>query len=419
MVDITGWKQAEATRHALYQASLQIQEPMGLEDRLARLLQTARDVLHLDRLSILLADPEGRWLEGVATLGTKEPAEAMRVPIGPEGGGLADAYLSQQPVIWADSQAPVPEGIRLQHPYNRLEAFRSRAFVLLPLVVQGRSIGAMGADRKHTRRPLEPALLPLLQLFAGQAAIAIENSRLFEQVQDGRERLRTLSHQLVEIQEAERQHIARELHDEIGQALTGLKLSLEMSKHVPPGAIRPRLDEALALVNELMAHARDLSLDLRPAMLDDLGLLPTLLWYVNRYTAQTGIQVTFKHTGLEKRFASEVETAAYRIVQEALTNVARHAGVNEVMVRLWADQDKLEARIEDHGAGFDPRAALASSATSGLAGMRERAVSLGGQLTVESSPGIGARLRAEFPLGASVERRGRERDAQDGDRAGG
>ncbi|MEK7206214.1 MAG: GAF domain-containing protein, partial [candidate division NC10 bacterium] len=269
--DITARKQAEETLRAFYRASLHIQEPLELQERLARLLQTARDVLHLDRLNILLADPEGQRLEGVAALGTKGPAEAMRVPITPEGGGVAQAYLSQQPVIWADSQAPVPEAIRLQHPYNRLDAFRSRAFALLPLVVQGRSIGVMGADRKHTRRPLEPALLPLLQLFAGQAAIAIENSRLFEQVQDGRERLRTLSHQLVEIQEAERQHIARELHDEIGQALTGLKLSLEMSKHVPPDAIRPRLDEALELVNELMAHARDLSLDLRPAMLDDLG----------------------------------------------------------------------------------------------------------------------------------------------------
>jgi len=418
MTDITERKRGEESRQALYRASLAIQEPLGLRDRLDRLLRTAQTVLDLDRVNILLADPEGQWLQAVASTGTVEPLAALRVPLGLAGGGLAQAYHSQQMVVW-DGQGSVPEALRLRSPYDQIAAFRSRVFANLPLVIQGRAIGVLGADRKHTRRALEPATLELLQLFASQAAIAIENSRLFEQVQDGRERLRTLSHQLVEIQETERQHIARELHDEIGQALTGLKLSLEMSKHVPPDAIRPRLDEALELVNELMAHARDLSLDLRPAMLDDLGLLPTLLWHFDRYTAQTGIQVTFKHTGLERRFAPQIETAAYRIVQEALTNVARHAGVSEVMVQLWADQDKLEARIEDRGAGFDPRAALATSATSGLAGMRERAVSLGGQLTVESSPGIGTHLTGEFPLGAPIERRERKRDAQDGDRAGG
>lgn len=121
--DITARKQAEETLRAFYRASLHIQEPLELQERLARLLQTARDVLHLDRLNILLADPEGRWLEGLATLGTKEPLEAMRVPIEPKGGGIAQAYLTHEPVFWLDPQVPVPEPIRLQPPYNRLEAF--------------------------------------------------------------------------------------------------------------------------------------------------------------------------------------------------------------------------------------------------------------------------------------------------------
>jgi signal transduction histidine kinase len=135
-----------------------------------------------------------------------------------------------------------------------------------------------------------------------------------------------------------------------------------------------------------------------------LGLLPALLWHFDRYTAQTNMRVTFKHSGLQRRrFAPEVETAAYRIVQEALTNVVRHAGVSEVTVRLWADQDRLGVQIEDRGTGFDPEAALATSATTGLAGMRERAVLLGGQLMVESAPGAGTHLTAELPLGHPVE----------------
>jgi signal transduction histidine kinase len=151
-------------------------------------------------------------------------------------------------------------------------------------------------------------------------------------------------------------------------------------------------------------------------MLDDLGLLPALLWLFDRYTAQTDISVTFRHTGVEgRRFAPGVETGAYRIVQEALTNVARHAGVREATVRLQADRDLLHVRVEDRGAGFDPDAALAARASSGLSGMRERAALLGGTLEVETAPGGGVRLQAKLPAGAPVERR----DGHDDRAAGG
>jgi len=151
---------------------------------------------------------------------------------------------------------------------------------------------------------------------------------------------------------------------------------------------------------------RDLSLALRPAMLDDLGLVPALLWHFERYTAQTNVRVTFKHSGLARRYQAVIETAAYRIVQEALTNVARHAGVREVTVRLWADTDALNVQIEDQGNGFDPEAALARGNTGGLAGMRERAILLGRHLIVESSPGTGTRVTAELPLSSNGEGRG-------------
>ena len=135
-------------------------------------------------------------------------------------------------------------------------------------------------------------------------------------------------------------------------------------------------------------------------MLDDLGLLPTLLWHIEHYTAQTRVQVTFKHSGLEgRRFAPEVETAAYRIAQEALTNIARHAGVVEATVRVWTEDTKLTIQVEDRGGGFDPEAKFAANETSGLAGMRERATLLSGQLTIESLSGRGTRLTAELQIG--------------------
>ncbi|HZY30066.1 MAG TPA: PAS domain S-box protein [Candidatus Methylomirabilis sp.] len=178
--DITERKRAEGTRQALYQASLAVLEPLSLQERLDRLLQTARNILRFDRICVLLADPEGRWLEGAAVLGIQTPLAAIRLPIGPEGGGLAQVYLTQQPFIWTDSRAPVPEELQLKPPYSQLEAFRSLAFANLPLVVQGRAIGVLGADRKHSRQPLDAVTLELLQLFVNQAAVAIEHARLYE-----------------------------------------------------------------------------------------------------------------------------------------------------------------------------------------------------------------------------------------------
>jgi PAS domain S-box-containing protein len=236
--------------------------------------------------------------------------------------------------------------------------------------------------------------------FIHGVAFDITELKQVEQTQrDYAERLQVLSRRLMQVQETERRYIARELHDEIGQALTGLKLTLEMTLRLPPEQVKTSLVEALALVNELVARARNLSLDLRPAMLDDLGLLPALLWHIGHFMKQTQLRVTFKHAGLEgRRFRPEVETAAYRITQEALTNVAKHARVDEATVRVWLDQDTLGLQIEDHGAGFDPEMALAADNTSGLAGMRERAILSGGQLTVESHFGVGSRLMAEWHL---------------------
>jgi PAS domain S-box-containing protein len=213
-------------------------------------------------------------------------------------------------------------------------------------------------------------------------------------------RMKILSRRLIEVQEAERRNLALELHDQIGQILTGLKLTLEMAARQPEDEARASIVQAQTLVNELMARARKMSLDLRPATLDHLGLLSALLWHIKQYSAQTQVRVAFKHNGLEgRRFPTETETAAYRIVQEALTNVARHAESDAATVRLWADEHSLNIQIEDQGKGFDTETPLATVNTSGLAGMRERAHLLGGHLTIESNFGTGTHLTAELPIG--------------------
>ena len=193
-----------------------------------------------------------------------------------------------------------------------------------------------------------------------------------------------------------RRSIARLQESE--QALTGLKLSLEMAGRLPQEPARESLDGALSLANDLISRVRNLSLDLRPAALDDLGLLPALLWHFERYTKRTGVQVDFKYQGLEgRRFDHGVETAACRIVQEALTNVARHARTGAVEVRVWVDDITLNLEVEDRGAGFDAEVSRGMS-SSGLAGMQERAAILGGVFTIDTHPGGGTHLVAELPL---------------------
>jgi PAS domain S-box-containing protein len=219
-----------------------------------------------------------------------------------------------------------------------------------------------------------------------------------DQIKEYAQRLQALSRRLLEVQEQERRHLARELHDEIGQLLTGLKFTLEMIRRDPGADNRPMLAEAQTLVRDLTARVRDLSLHLRPTMLDDLGLLPALLWLIERFTAQTQVVVDFEKSGVDRRFSPEVETAAYRIAQEALTNVARHAQVRRAALRVWLDEEQLHVQVEDEGVGFDTDAEQAGAKSSGLSGMHERAILLGGRLRIEAAPGHGTCVLACLPV---------------------
>jgi signal transduction histidine kinase len=151
------------------------------------------------------------------------------------------------------------------------------------------------------------------------------------------------------------------------------------------------------VLHDLTRRVREMSLDLRPAMLDDLGLLAALVWHFQRYTAQTSIRVHFHHFGLDRRFPADLETAAYRIIQEALTNTARYAKTSDVDVHVRARPDVLWLRVTDRGAGFEADRARTGN-SMGLAGMRERVSAVGGRLRVDSAPNEGTYLTAWLPL---------------------
>lgn len=216
--------------------------------------------------------------------------------------------------------------------------------------------------------------------------------------------LRALTHRLLRAQEEERRAIARELHDQSGQSLTVLALLLDQLKACVSGEGVSWLKEAMEVIQEISSHIRGLSQSLRPGMLDDMGLLPTLNWYFPELKKRTGLAVDFHHSGLQERFDADVDITAFRIIQEALTNVVKYAGVKKASVMVARRDASLLIEIEDSGQGFDP--ARVPATTGGLRGIRERAYSVGGRAIIESSPGTGTKVTVQIPLEPpQVERR--------------
>jgi signal transduction histidine kinase len=216
------------------------------------------------------------------------------------------------------------------------------------------------------------------------------------------ETLRGYSRQLIEAQEAERQHIARELHDQIGQVLTAVRINLQnIGNSCETEESRSLIDQGMGIIDAALEQVRNLSFELRPSLLDDLGLVAALRWYSDQYTQRTGIRTKAVSTlpGGQTRLRQELETACFRIVQEALTNVARHANAKNVSIDLRKLDQKIVLSIKDDGIGFKERAANGGAAAIqlGLRGMRERALAVGGTLEIESAPARGTEIRAYLP----------------------
>ena len=215
-------------------------------------------------------------------------------------------------------------------------------------------------------------------------------------------KLQVLSRRLVEAQETERRNIARELHDEIGQALTVMQLNLQSMLLSPDTeAVSPRLNETLEVVERVLEQVRDISLDLRPSILDDLGLEPALRWYTERQAALVELEVEFHADRLEQRLDPMIETECFRVAQEALTNVVRHAQAKTVTVELRKEDGQLHLRVRDDGIGFEVvaiREQAVRGTSLGLLSMEERASLAGGGLEFKSVPGQGTEVHAWFPL---------------------
>jgi signal transduction histidine kinase len=212
--------------------------------------------------------------------------------------------------------------------------------------------------------------------------------------------LHALSRRVVEVQEQERRHLARELHDEIGQVLSAISINLQALKGACDAAAGSRIEDSIHIVDQAAEQVQNLSLDLRPSMLDDLGLVATLRWLVDRQAQRADLISHFIAESSGAAVPPNVTIACFRVVQEALTNVVRHARARNVWVEFRQAEDEVYLSVRDDGEGFDPgitRHRATGSASLGLLGIRERVELLGGRSEIKSQPGHGTSIRVWFP----------------------
>jgi len=275
----------------------------------------------------------------------------------------------------------------------------------VPLSLPQQVIGAIVLSQT-TPSAAQPIPLDEFRLMVGtvqQLGLSIENARLYQEAQEREKRLADLLRQAVGAREAERQRIARELHDVTGQSLTAIALGLRGVETVlrnDPALAIEQVRELKSFGTNALSELRHIIADLRPPQLDDLGLVAALEWYAQEFEKRYGIRTKFVLQGDRFRLTPDRETVLFRIAQEALTNVARHAAASQAQVRLEVGSGVATLAVEDNGRGFDAQEALGDEEPAGwgLLGIQERASLLGGECVVDSVPGRGTRVQVTVPV---------------------
>lgn len=352
-------------------------------------------LMEVDAGTVFLVDPE-RWVPTIAASHGPSLAPAGRAkPLSPRGleGMIA---LSQKP--WAISDLASSRKLS-SSDRNRFKGWT--AYLGVPLLYKGMTRGILSIA---TRRPRTFAAreIALMNSIAHKIALTIENIRLYNLNKAHQESLRRLSLKVLSTQEEERKRISRELHDAMGQGLLALKLHLEiLAEQIPPemASQREEISEAHAIAVQTIEEIRRLVADLRPLKLDDLGLVPTLRGLIKDFSKKFKIRVTLQRVKLFRRLPSEMETIAYRVIQEALTNIAKHARATEAAIFLERIEERVRVRVIDNGIGFDAiNLAKRRARHFGLVGIQERVDLMGGTFQILSGRGRGTELRVELPL---------------------
>jgi signal transduction histidine kinase len=365
---------------SLNEIGLALASELELEPLLGLVARRLRELV--DARLVLIALPDGDALRVAAAEGAGSYGiVGLQLEF---GGSKAGRVLERGRSERIDSVLDDPE---IDQQTARRLGVHSALFV--PLLVRGRAIGVMIAHDKAGPTPsFSEDDLRLTETLAARAAVAVD---LSERVS------RDAVRRVVEAQELERRRLARELHDETGQALTSILLRLKpLEQSAASEEARAEVASVRELVVSTLQDVRRLAVELRPSALDDFGLVPAVERLAETFREQTGLAVDLEAQLADERLPSEVETALYRVVQEALTNVVKHSGADRVSILLARKSRAVVAVVEDDGSGFDP--GTTREGALGLAGMRERVGLVGGRLRIESSAETGTTLVAEVPL---------------------
>ena len=386
---------ARQLAETLNAASLALTQTLNFETVMNTLLEYVCQLVPSDRAYIVISEDETN-MTIQAMHGYDDEIDPIRSLDG-SFDVFEKPYL--QEVISSRASLLIPDTQRYPGWDTLITRQSIRSWLGIPLMVKEEAIGVL-ALAKSTPNFFTSDHSWLSEVIVAQAAVAIQNAWLFEQVRAGHERLQLLSRRLVEIQESERRYIARELHDEASQALTALMFGLrllEQEVHHPENFL-PRLTELKQLTDGILEELHRLAMGLRPASLDYLGLVVALEQLVKITTERYGLNIHFKVSGFteKQRLPDHMETSVYRIVQEALTNAVRHANAKQIDVILEDRDGKTVVMIEDDGIGFDA-AHIPKSGHLGVLGMQERAQMMSGTLQVESVPGCGTTIVLEVP----------------------
>lgn len=387
-------QEARQTAETLRAANATLSETLDLPTVLETLLNYADELIGFDKALVLLAH-RGERLRIEAWRGFEE-ADFRRLLLSLDDFPAFRRLFEERTCIVVANAGDDPEWTTLEE-----EPHTDAGWLVVPLVAGDRTIGAVALMRREPHAYNERHITPAEGL-AAQATIAIQNARLFAQVQTDQRRLRQLNRKVVKAQEEERQRVSRELHDEAGQALTALKINLEMIRNrwtdMPPSA-KQQMEEAIAMTDQTMEQIRLLAHNLRPPILEAFGLTPSLEGLVRDFGRRTDLEIDFQGNSIPK-LPEAVTISLYRFVQEALTNVARHAAAENVNVELRTGGDNITVAVTDDGTGFNVEETMAAAQQRdgiGLMGMQDRIELLNGWVEIESTPGQGTRAAAHVP----------------------
>jgi signal transduction histidine kinase len=379
---------------SLLKISTILARSLHLDLTLSHILEQLEGLIPFDSATIFLVSNRSQKLRMVSARGI--PNANVTIMSSKE----VDSFPLDETVLATARPLIVPD-VRQDPRWRPLRGTEYiRSYLGVPLLARDGPIGLVTVDRRVPDSFLE-ADAKLAAAFAQHATAAIENARLFSEVSNQERRLHSLLNKVVTAQEEERRRISRELHDEMGQALTAIKLNLQMVLAALAGEdaeLQGRLEEVVGLSANTLQEVRRLAMDLRPSILDDLGLIPTLRWYVDSFQKRTNIVSELRLPESSDRLSSIVETALYRVVQEALTNVSRHAEASHVALELYIGDSALSLSIADDGKGFDLRGQSANEVMGlGLSSMQERIDDMGGSFSINSHPGRGTRILISIP----------------------